>query len=273
MLDKIKNINPWLIAIGIAIAGEILFSIIATLLNFDVSSWVSEIGYILSVPSMKIVAYDITQSINEFSGEGREFQGFSGITVTVILSMFVIFILNPYLLIKGYQQADRSGDPKQRSWIWYAGAILIMASIFPVLVSSIIGTKVFMNTKETAQNSHKMDMMRAELVDLAFDASYRLFLPVEQGGGDGSFHRFSNGSETISLEDLESYSPDSEFEFLIHGEVSDSTLTIVAVSDNQGRKADFENVNGSMGRQQASVEVKPFDKSIFRMDSSGGLKN
>jgi len=273
MLEKIKNLNPWLIAIGISIAVEILFSLLALMFNLDIDVLVSEIGYILSVPTMKIMAYDITQSINEFSGGGREFQGFSEITVTVILSMFVIFILNPYLLIRVYQQADRSGDSKQRSWIWYSGAILIMASIFPVLVSSVIGTKVFMNTKESAKNSREMDIIRSELMDLAFDASYRLFLPVEKGGGDGSFRGFGDGTQTISLEDLESYSSDSGFEFQIHGEVSDSSFSIVAVSDNPGRKTDFENINGSVGRQQVSVEVKPYEEAIFQMQSSGRLMN
>lgn len=273
MLDKIRNINPWFIVIGIAIALEILFPLLGMLVSFNINMWLREIGYIFSVPGMKVVGYEIVQMINEFGGEPKNSDGFNEVAVTVGLSMFIIFVLNPYLLIKGYQQADHSENPKQRSWTWYIGAILIIASIFPALVSSFWGTKVFFNTKEAAQNNRELDIMRSELMNLAFDASYRLFLPVEYGGGNGSFHGFGDGSQTISLEDLESYSPDSQFEFQINGEVSDSSFTIIAVSDNPGKKSDFENVNGATGRQQVSVEVKPYDEEIFRMQSSGTLSN
>lgn len=273
MFDRIKNINPWFIAIGIALALEILFGMLGMLVNFNINRLLSEIGYILSVPGMKVMGYEVVQAINEFSGAPKESEGFTRVTVTVGLGIFIIFVLNPYLLMRGYQQADQSEDPRQRSWTWYVGAILVMSSIYPAFVSSTLGTKVFMNTKESAQKSRELDMMRSELMDLAFDASYRLFLPVEWGGGDGSFRGFGDGTQTISLEDLESYSQESQFEFQIYGAVSDSSFTIVAISDNPGKRSDFENVNGNTGRQQVSVEVKPYEEGIFKMQSSGELTN
>ncbi|MEX0638921.1 MAG: hypothetical protein WD094_00565 [Balneolaceae bacterium] len=273
MLDKIDKINPWFFIIAIALAIEILFSVLDSFHGVDFSKWVAEIGFIVLLPALKITGYETIQAINEFSGGGNVTAGFSGIALTIGFSMFVVFILTPFLLLKGYQQADRSDDPKQRSLSWFAGAMLIVLSIYPVLTTSLIGTKVLMNINESSQHSRALDMMRSELMDLAFDASYRIFLPVELGGGDGSFHAFEDGSQTISLEDLESYSPDSPFEFQIHGEVSDSSFTAVAVSDLPGKSADFENVNGETGRQQISVEITPYDESIYRFQNSATLSN
>lgn len=273
MKDKINNINPWFIAIGIAISIQVLLSLLAMVLNFDIRNQFSELGYILSIPSMKIVAYETVQAINEFAGDPRETAELTGIVVAVGLSMFLMFILTPFLLLKGSQQVEKSEDSKQRNWTWYAGAVLIISIIFPVLASSTIGTKVFMNTKASAHNSRQLDMMRSELMDLAFDASYKLFLPVELGGGDGSFNGFADGTQPISLEDLESYSPESPFEIQIYGEVSDSSLTIVAVSESPGKNTEFENVNGAKGRQQVSVEITPFDDALYNMQSSGRLTN
>ncbi len=273
MKDKINNINPWFIAIGLAVSIQILLSLLAVVLGFDLRRQLSEFGYILSIPSMKIVANETVQAINEFAGDPRETAELTDIAVTVGLSMFLMFILTPFLLLKGSQQAEDSEDPKQRNWTWYAGAVLIISIIFPVLASSTIGTKVFMNTKASAHNSRQLDLMRSELMDLAFDASYKLFLPVELGGGAGSFNGFGDGTQPISLADLESYSPNSPFDVQIYGAVSDSSLTIVAVSESPGKKADFENVTGAKGRQQISVEITPFDDTLYNMQSSGSLTN
>lgn len=274
MLDKIKNINPWILAILVALSIELLISALTTVFNFNLRQYFNELGYLFSLPALKISGYETVQAINDFSGEAQNAYSYNETVIISSLGVFTIFILGPYLLIKGYIQSEKSGDKNKRSWTWYIGAILIISTLFPAILSATVGSAVYLNTKESMLDSRQKDQMRMELMNLALDASYLIFLPQVKGGGDGSFNTIGPESETITLENLDSYHrASSKFEFQIHGTVNDSSFTIVGVTDRMGKNENFKNVNGETGKQQISAEVTPYRENIFKMDRNGTLKN
>lgn len=273
MLDKIKNWNPWIIAIFIAIGIEAIFSLVSTVLSVDIRGFLREIGLVFALPALKITGYETVQAINNFSGDPADVSRFSELAISTGISVFIIFILGPYLLLKGYTEADTSKDSRSRSWKWYTGAILIILALVPAVIGATVGTVVHLNTGESVEDNRQRDLLRTELADLAYDASYKMFVSQEMGGGEGSFNTFGEQSEPLSLENLDSYQSESEFDFQINGEIRDSVVTIVGVSSRTGKDESFENVNGEIGKQQISVTVTPYEEDIFKMNSKNSLDN
>lgn len=273
MLDKIRNLNPWVFAFLIALGAEILIGLVTELLNVDLTHFFRNLGFVFSLPALKISGYETVQAINDFGGKPEDLSGFAEVAIVPAVGIFIVLILAPFLLLKGYIQANNSENPQKRSWTWYVGAIMIMLALIPAALSATVGTKVYMNTVESSENSRQRDVLRSQLMNLALGASYLLFLLQEKGGGDGSFRNIGTDSEPISLDDLKSYTADSNFEFQIYETISDSMITIVGISDQVGNEEDFQNVNGETGRQQISVEVTPYNEEIFKMGNNHSLKN
>ncbi|MDR9418734.1 hypothetical protein [Gracilimonas sp.] len=273
MYELIKDWNPWVKAILIAIGIELLFSFITSILSVNIREYLVDIGFVFALPALKISGYETAQAILNFSGDHKDLTEFAQTAITTGISVFVIFIVGPYLLLRGYKQSDQSENPKQRSWSWYIGAIMIMMTMIPAILSSVIGTKVYMNTKESMEDSRQKDLLNAELMDLALDASYKIFMPQEKGGGEGSFTNMTTNSENIKLEHLDSYEESSMFDFKIQGEVTDSSFTIVGVTQRMGEDEDFENANGETGKQQISVVVSPYEENIFTLSRANSMRN
>lgn len=263
MLERISKLNPWVFAIVLAIGVHLLIVLLAELTSGF--QWYNTLIYIFASPSFNIVAHDVVYHINEFNGDPISTENFSNIALLSGLGVFVIFIVGPILLVKGYKQADKSDNKKQRSWTWNTGAILIFTSMVPVFISSTVGTKVYMNTNESIAESRDKDELRSALMNLALDASYMLFLPQEIGGGGGSFNSVGEESRSIQLSDLDSYDSNSPYDFIIHEKITDSTITIIGVSEFKGKAENFKNLNGETGKRQLSVVVSPFKKNIFSM--------
>ena len=273
MLDRIKNLNPWILAFLLALGIELLATLVMDSLNLDYRDILQNLGFIISLPALKITGYETVQAINDFAGKPEDLSQFTEVALTSGIGTFIILILGPFLLLKGYLQADQSENLQKRSWTWYIGAILIMLAFIPSVLSATVGTKVHLNSINSAEDSRQKDLMRSQLMNLALDASSTLFLPHKHGGGDGSFLTYGSSNSPITLNDLSSYEKESAFDFRIHGEVTDSSLTIVGVSSRPGKDEEFQNVNGEIGRQQLAITVTPYKENIFEVNTRISLQN
>jgi hypothetical protein len=273
MFDKIKDLNPWIIAIILAIGVEVLITLVMSVFDLKTRQFMGGLGFVHALPALKISGYEIAQSIGTFRGDIVDSRAFTETALTTGFSLFIILILGPFLLLKGYIKAERSGQSKKRGWTWYMGAVLIIMVLIPVFFSSTLGTVVHLDAKKSSEKNREKEELQKQAMNLALDASYLLFVPKEEGGGDGSFRTFGNASNSIVLEDLDSFEKDSKYKFELYGEVKDSVITIVGTSMMPGRDENFENITGEIGNQQVSVTVTPYGKNIFKMKQKRHLNN
>ncbi|MDZ7718231.1 MAG: hypothetical protein U5K72_05355 [Balneolaceae bacterium] len=112
--------------------------------------------------------------------------------------------------------------------------------------------------------SRRLDQLQFEMFDLHFDASAKAILPQEKGGGGGHFTTFvadDGSTRPIQLSDLDRYNPDSKFNFVISENITDSTITIIGISDLEGNNPDFQNADGTTGHIQMRLTVNPYKDS------------
>lgn len=268
MKGKIKPAIHWGVVIIICLTAGIVFTYVRDVDVFTTGelSWVSKLEFMVTTPFLALSQYTTMDAIGRFSGEIMQ-EGFAEALAVALAGIAIIFIVAPFLLAKGYKRYEE-GHSEYRSVGWILGASILVFSLYFSLKASKTGTISQQKMTEATSISRSTDHLRMQLTDLAFEASEKMILPQEMGGGDGSFTGFmdENGqSRTIMLSDLEGYNPGDKFSFVIGDDVSDSTITITGISNFTGNNPRFENANEESGKIQISITVTPFEDSLFEL--------
>lgn len=274
MKEKIKSWLPWINVILIVV---IFVATCMVLINFRGSlfnRWGHALSLIGAVPSAELLGFEVNQAIMHFGGGESSFNKFVNSFLISSSWFILLMVIAPFLLVKGYNRMNKGGQ--NHGITWYAGAFLMILAVSTTMVAAVTGTTSGITVKQSAAASRDSDLLRTSLMGLAFDAAGVMVLPPEFGGGDGSFINFSpDGEDTrsITLEDLKSYSKSSNYRYVIHDEVSDSSITIIGVSDYDGSNHEFINADGRQGKSQQAVKVTPLEQEVFKMVRRGELTN
>lgn len=270
MNEKIKIYIPWINAVLIVSILYILYFVFRD--NFHHLTY-SRIINIFSAPSMELLGLSVRQALQQFGGPTIQESAFGLPLLFTASGLILLMIIAPYLMATSYQNINTS-DSSQRNIAWYSGVTILLLAISASFIGIVISSQTFVHTKSGVEINQNDAALRSNLRTLAFEASNKMILPQEIGGGNGSFTHFStsNGnSRSITLDDLQSHQSMEEFQFLIQ-DISDSTLTIIGISNFDGEDPEFENANGSIGKKQQAFEVTPNKERIFS-EIRTGIKN
>lgn len=269
MNEKIKIYIPWINAFLIVSILYILYFVFRE--NFYHPTF-SQIVPVFKSPSMGLFGFSVKHAIQQFAGPTPQ-ESFGIHYLISGAGLILLMILAPYLMATSYQNMNTS-DSSQKNIVWYTGVTILLVAISSSFIGIVFATKSFITNKKSGIEINQNDALRSNLITLAFEASNKMILPQEIGGGNGSFTNFStsNGdTRTITLDDIQTHQNMDEFQFLIQ-DISDSTLTIIGISSFDGEDPEFENANGSVGKKQQAFEVTPNKERIFS-EIRTGIKN
>jgi len=264
MNEKIKSVLNWVLAL--VVAGAVLLLIQFPEAFGAFSSAFQKAGYMLADPSMILIGFATRSAISQFGG-GIGMEGFNTALILAIAGVAIIFILAPTMMFLGYKKAEKSVN-KLRPTLWHLGAGILIAAIGYSFYTAIIWSAEKNDVMAATERQHTLDELQFELIDLYYDASAKAIIPQEKGGGGGYFTNFTandGSSRDIQLSDLDRYSSESQFDFVISDNVTDSTITIVGVSNLEGNNPDFQNADGSTGHIQMRLTVNPYEDSRIDM--------
>lgn len=253
MSDKIKKYRflPWIIAVAVVIAVGILGS--SSINWYILEPW---------APASTLVA---ELSIEAF-GAGTDYSTYIQNTaanwnfrLTALATIILSFVVGPSLWVYAEIKNQKSEitNVLKKGIAWYLGVILIISSL-QVVPTAIVKGIVFQNTWDSAAESKNRDELRSDLMKLGYDVLEIYHLPNEFGGGAGTFqiNRGNGDLSPLQVTDLESHSQ-LLHKYMLAPAESDSVIKIHGVSDYEGSDPDFENADGSKGKLQMDLEVKP----------------
>ncbi|MEX0647310.1 MAG: hypothetical protein WEA56_00270 [Balneolaceae bacterium] len=256
MKEKIKLFLPW---INVILVTGILISLAILAANAGgsfINRWVLGLSTMGAVPSASLLDYSVMRAIARFGGNELSSPEFLTAFLTAGTGLVLLVIIAPFLMARGYEKMEKDGG-QHRGLAWYTGSCLLVLAISTSVFATVASVQLGKNINKSAAESRSSDLLRAELMGLAFDAAGLMVLPQDFGGGHGSFTNFSseeNHPRNITLNDLDSYREDSEFHFSLHDNVTDSSIIIVGISGYETEQA---------------VEVTPHDEEIFKVMRRG----
>lgn len=257
MSERTKTILNW--AVVLLTAGAVFLLILFPEAFGFFTSTVQKAGCMLADPSMIILDYATQNAINQFGGDMSK-EGYNLALLVSLIGVGIILIIAPTLMIFGYEKS-RFEENTLRPLTWHIGTGVVIAAIVFGIYSSINWSSNKENLIESTQLQHSLDDLQFALIDLYFDASAKAILPHEKSGGNGQFTNFiaeDGSTRNIQLSDLNRFSSNSKFEFVISEDISDSTITISGISDYDGDNPEFKNANGDTGKIQLTLTVNPY---------------
>lgn len=262
---RTKTFLNWTIALVVA-GVAFLFTLYPQFFG-AVSPIIQKAGYMLTNPSMVIIEFATRSAISQFGGD-MSMEGFSSAVVLGFSGVAIIFVIAPTLMLSGFKKSETESRTL-RPAAWHMGMGIVLIAIGLGFYSSISYSSSKSELVTATERNHKLDQLRFEMFDLYFDASAKAILPQEKGGGGGHFTTFiANDGSTrpIQLSDLDRYSTESQFDFVISDNIKDSTITIFGVSDLEGNNSDFQNADGSTGHIQLRLTVNPYEDSRLNIE-------
>ncbi|MEX0719123.1 MAG: MFS transporter [Balneolaceae bacterium] len=272
MKERIKKYLPWIYVAAIVYSLSVfLFLIKTSVLNsLPFTGFTEKLFYIFAIPTTQIAQYSGTVTMNEFGSRITEFTVLSEALIVAGLGIMMILVIAPFLLVKGYEKTDPQ-EPNKRSFSWYTGAGIMVISLTVSFLLMTVGTAEYFSTNEEIAEGRDKDRLRSELLALALDATDKMTLPHQIGGGNGSFANFvdERGERSyINIEDLEGYNSEYSFKFLFSESITDSSLTIIGISNNEGNNPEFINANGDSGKRQLSIKVNPYQEKMYSFQNN-----
>jgi hypothetical protein len=264
MKERTKPILNWVIALFVA-GGVLILSLFPQAFG-AISPTIQKVGYMLTNPAMVMLEFATRNAISQFGGD-LSMEGFNSAMIIGLTGVAIIFVIAPTFIVFGYKKAESmSGKIRPAAWHLGMGIVLIAIGIgfYSFISFSAYKSEVIAST----ERQHTLDELQFELIDLYYDASAKAIIPQEKGGGGGYFTNFTandGSSRDIQLSDLDRYSSESQFHFVISDNVRDSTITIVGVSNLEGNNPDFQNADGSTGHIQMRLTVNPYEDSRIDM--------
>lgn len=264
MKEKTKPILNWVIALFVA-GGILLLSLFPQAFG-AISPTIQKVGYMLTNPTMVMLEFATRSAINQFGGD-MSMEGFNSALILGLTGVAIVFVIAPTLIAFGYKKSETMNS-KLRPAAWHLGMGIVLTAIGFGFYSSISFSAYKSEIVVAAERQHTLDELQFEMFDLHFDASTQAILPQEKGGGGGHFTTFiadDGSTRPIQLSDLDRYNPDSKFNFVISENITDSTITIIGISNLEGNNPDFQNADGSTGRIQMRLTVNPYEDSGFNV--------
>ncbi|NBC03263.1 MAG: hypothetical protein GVY20_06115 [Bacteroidetes bacterium] len=264
MKERTKPILNWVVALFVAVG--VLLLILFPEAFGALSPTIQKLGYMLADPSMILIEFATRNAISQFGGEvGME--GFSSALILGLTGIAIIFVIAPTFIVFGYKKSETMNG-KLRPAAWHLGMGIVLIAIGVGIYSSISFSTSKSDLVAATERQHALDELQFEMFDLHFDASAQAMLPQEKGGGGGHFTTFiadDGSTRSIQLSDLDRYDPGSQFDFVISENISDSTITIIGISNLEGNNPDFLNADGSTGHIQMKLTVNPYEDSGFNV--------
>lgn len=264
MNERTKPILNWVIALFVA-GGVLLLSLFPQAFG-AISPTIQKVGYMLTNPTMVMLEFATRSAISQFGGD-MSMEGFNSALILGLTGVAIIFVIAPTLIAFGYKKSETMNS-KLRPAAWHLGMGISLIAIGLGFYSSISFSAYKSELVVSTERQHTLDELQFELIDLYYDASAKAIIPQERGGGGGYFTNFTaddGSTRKIQLSDLDRYNSESRFDFVISDNVTDSTITIVGVSDLEGNNPDFQNADGSIGHIQMKLKVNPYEDSRFHV--------
>lgn len=253
MSEKTKPINPWYFA-------GLLTVILTVGVGFRIDSvyrpddWLIKIVTSLFIPAADFLSLSVSTALEQLRGDKITPLMVNISILFVMAGMFFLLFIAPWMLVTGSKNDPETGKPV-KSKRWYAATPVILTAIIMALMAGIVTTFTFVINKSAIADGHERDTMRQELMNVSLNAASVVFLPQENGGGDGLFTGFTgdvNGEvRDIRLDDLDRYDPDSEYLFRIEA-IIDSILIM--------------KIENRDGNEQFTADVSPYDDPVFRLN-------
>lgn len=265
MNERTKSILNWAAALIIAVG--VLLLILFPKFYEPTSLAVQKSGYVITNPSMILLEYTTRNAISQFGGD-MSMRGFNSALLFGLMGIAITIVLTPSLMVFGLKKSEHSSGPFHPV-TWHLSTGIILAAISMGIYSSITWTVSNEQIYKHADRQQALNQLRFELMDLSFDASVEAILPHDKGGGEGSFKNFisdDGSARNMRLSDLDRYNPNSNFDFVIKDSVTDSSLTIIGVTDYEGENPDLRNADGRTGRVQLSVTVNPYTDPLIHFE-------
>ncbi|MCG2588377.1 hypothetical protein [Rhodohalobacter sulfatireducens] len=264
MKERTKTIINWMIPI--IVAGIVLLSITVPRAFEPFSNTVESTGHLLTYPSAPLLGYTTINAINQFAGD-TTIEGLNSALLFVMTGIAIILVIAPTFMAFGFKKRENS-EKLLQPVRWHLGTGIVIAAVTIGFYSAISVSAYESQNVASIERQHTLAQLQSEMLDLYFNASAKAILPQENGGGGGHFTTFAadNGStRPIQLSDLNRYDPGSQFDFVISENITDSTITIVGISNLEGNNPDFQNADGSTGHIQIRLTVNPYEDSGFNV--------
>ena len=237
---------PWAVVVAVAVTVSVI-------------SWYYTSWYFLAPWSTaKIV---VTQmAISTFESGVASIAPYWDMRIMALTGILLTFIVGPSLWVYGElaNDAKTNTDTVTKGFVWYIGTVLVVMGL-QVVPSTFIKAEIFQNTWTSADQHRENDRLRSELLKLGFDAVETYHRPRDYGGGGGSFQLATSGNNLrlIQLSDLDAY-PAKSMSFQLKDSTStDSTITIHAISNQNGPNPDYQNADGQTGKLEIAITVTP----------------
>lgn len=232
MKGKTNKWVPWLSSLLIGII------ITAALITFSESYTFSTYpGVFLPspVPSTQVNAISVIDSINEFSGNGTEIGVYDWAREGITLSLILMFVVIPFLYVKGTLQSEKRENPTA---VWYIGSALMLVVVIVPLIAGALKFYTYQHTKENSVNNRTQDKMRTELIDISFIVAEHM-LELENISELSEFN-------TSEIEEVRN----SKFKYQLTIS-SEDTSAIITVSSDE------------INNFTATTSVRPYSDQIF----------
>jgi hypothetical protein len=260
MNEKTNSFLPWtLVLLSVTLLIMVVF-LLSDFLNRVVNTELQNVLFTLvASPGFELVRYTTLEAIRQFGGSDMSTLETLRSLIASAAGLSLLMIIAPYWLVKGYRRLEQN-ELSGRGFTWYAGAVVLLLGITIPAYHVVQFTQSSPEIDQAIESSRVMDELRTQMTSLAYDASERMILPPEQGGGGGSFLALpgpDGETRPLTLEELPSYNDSGRFHIYVNDEVTDSTLQFTGTPD----------LPGDTPRRFIDITVTPHEENLFRMNS------
>lgn len=232
MKDKTSKWLPWFSSLLIGII--ISYALITVTDSYSMSNY-PEVFLPSTIPSTQVNGISVIESINEFSGDETTSAVYKGARAGITISLILIFVVIPFLFVKGTIQSEKRENPAA---LWYVGSALMLIILVMPMIAGASKIHWFKNVSEGSNNSRTQDLMRMELTDVSFIVAEQVM----------ELDEISSMSE-LTAENI----PDirnSEYTYMLVSNPRDTSVTITVSSDK-------------VNNFTATTLVRPYSDQIF----------
>lgn len=233
MKDKTNKWLPWLSSVLIGII--ISYALITITDSYSMSKY-PDVFLPSTVPSTQVNGISVIESINEFSGDETTSAFYKGARAGITISLILIFVVIPFLYVKGTIQSEKRENPTA---LWYTGSALMLIIVVMPMIAGASKIHWFQNVSEGSNNGRTQDLMRMELTDVSFIVAEQVM----------ELNEISSMSE-INAENIPEIR-NSEYPYKLVSNPKDTSVTITISSDK-------------VNNFTATTIIRPYSDQIFK---------
>lgn len=233
MKDKTNKWLPWLSSVLIGII--VSYALITITDSYSMSKYP---GVFLpsTIPSTQVNAISTIDSIHEFSGDETTSAFYKGARAGITISLILIFVVIPFLFVKGTIQSEKRENPAA---LWYVGSALMLIILVMPMIAGASKIQWFQNVNEGSNNGRTQDLMRMELTDVSFNVAEQVM----------ELDEISSMSE-LTAENISDIR-NSEYTYMLVSNPKDTSVTITISSDK-------------INNFTATTIIRPYSEQIFK---------